>query len=78
MRLLLTSFEDRLKSRPPTTPHLVLAGKSDQLLGPEVQRAIASTYRKSKVIEFDCGHEFPVEVPSEAARLVSEFAALPN
>ncbi len=79
LRMLLTSFEERLKTSPPTSPLLVLAGKSDQLLGPDVQRAIAAKYSKSKVIEFDCGHEFLVEVPSEAAARISEFvAALPS
>jgi pimeloyl-ACP methyl ester carboxylesterase len=79
LRMLLTSFEEQFKSRPAMTPLLVLAGKSDQLLGPDVQRAIAAKYSKSKVIEFDCGHELLVEVPNEAAERVSEFVAkLPN
>ena len=45
------------------------------MLGPDVQRAIAANYPKSKVIEFDCGHEIMVEVPKEAAASISEFAA---
>jgi non-heme chloroperoxidase len=75
LRMLLTSFEGRLKSSPRTLPLLVFAGKFDQLVGPDVQRAIAANYPKSKVIEFDCGHEFLVEVPNEAAANISEFAA---
>ena len=74
LRMLLTSFEERLNTSRPTVPLLVLAGKSDQLLGPGVQRAIAAKYPESKVIEVDCGHEFLVEVPSEAASRISEFA----
>ena len=75
LRMLLTSFEERLNTSPPTVPLLVLAGKPDQLLGPDVQRAIAAKYPESKVIEVDCGHEFLVEVPGEAAARISEFAA---
>ena len=33
LRMLLTSFEERLNTSPPTVPLLVLAGTSDQLLG---------------------------------------------
>jgi pimeloyl-ACP methyl ester carboxylesterase len=78
LRVLTTSFEERLKQQLPTTPTLVLAGKADQLLGPEVQRAIAANYRTSKVVELDCGHEILLEVPHIAAMYVSEFvAALP-
>ena len=55
------------------TPTLALAGRSDQLLGPDVQRAIAANYRRSRVIELDCGHEILVEKPAEAARHVMEF-----
>ena len=42
-----------------------------------MQRAIAANYPKSKVIEFDCSHEFLVEVPKEAAASISEFTAAP-
>jgi non-heme chloroperoxidase len=75
LRLLLTSFEERLKSHAMTVPILVLAGKADQLLGPDVQRAIAANYPKSKVIVLDCAHEILVELPNEAAARVSEFVA---
>ena len=79
LRMVLTSFEGQLKKRPPTTPVLVLAGRADQLLGPDMQRAIAANYSKSSVVEFDCGHEILVEVPNEAAARVSEFVtALPG
>ncbi len=40
--LLLTSFESRLKSSSRTPPLIVLAGKSDHLLGPDVQRAFVA------------------------------------
>jgi pimeloyl-ACP methyl ester carboxylesterase len=75
LRMLTTSFEEKLKNGLRATPALVLAGKADQLLGPEVQKAIAANYRTSKMIEFDCGHEILVEVPHAAAMRVSEFVA---
>jgi non-heme chloroperoxidase len=79
LRMLLTSFEDCIKRRSPVTPTLALAGRSDKLLGPDVQRAIAANYPECKVIELDCGHEILVEKPVEAARHVIEFAsALPG
>jgi pimeloyl-ACP methyl ester carboxylesterase len=73
--MLLTSFEEKLKSGSRATPTLVLAGKADQLAGPDVQRAIAANYPKSRVIEFDCGHEMLAEVPNEAAAESMEFVA---
>jgi pimeloyl-ACP methyl ester carboxylesterase len=75
LRMVLTSFEEQLNTSPPTAPLLGLAGKSDQLLGPDMQRGIAAKYPESKVIEVDCGHEFVVAVPGEAAARFSEFAA---
>lgn len=79
LRMLLTSFEERIRDRRPVTPTLALAGKADQLLGPDVQRAIAANYPGSRVVELDCGHEILVEKPAEAARHVMEFAgALPS
>ncbi len=57
---------------------MVSAGKADGLLGPPVQKAIAAHYPGSRVVEFDCAHEFLVEVPSGTAQRVAEFvAALP-
>lgn len=67
LRCLLTSFEERLASRPMRTPVLFLAGKADQLLGPDVQRGIAVKHPESTVIELDCAHEILVELPKEAA-----------
>jgi pimeloyl-ACP methyl ester carboxylesterase len=79
LRMLLTSFEDRIKGRSPVTPTLALAGRSDMLLGPDAQRAIAANYPECKIIELDCGHEILVEKPVEAAGHVAEFAsALPG
>jgi non-heme chloroperoxidase len=79
LRMLSTSFEDRIKRRSPTIPTLALAGKSDQLLGPDVQRATAANYPASRMVELDCGHELLVEKPAEAAHHVMEFAnALPR
>jgi (E)-2-((N-methylformamido)methylene)succinate hydrolase len=79
LRMLLTSFEDRIKGRSPMTPTLVLAGRADKLLGPDVQRGIAANYPRSRVVELDCGHEILVEKPAEAARQVMEFVgALPD
>lgn len=73
LRMLLTSFEDRIKGRSPMTPTLVLAGKADKLLGPDVQRAIAGYYPGSSVVELDCGHEILVEKPAETAGHVVKF-----
>jgi len=79
LRILTTSFEERIKGRSPMTPTLVLAGTADKLLGPDVQRAIAGYHPGSKVVELDCGHEILVEKPAEAAGRVVEFAgALPH
>jgi len=79
LRMLSTSFEDRIKGRYLVTPTLALAGKADELLGPDVQRAIAANYPASRVVELDCGHELLVEKPAEAARHVAEFVgALPS
>jgi hypothetical protein len=56
-----------------------LAGTSDALLGPAVQRAIAATYPGSQMVEFDCAHEFLIEAASETAEQVAQFvAALPR
>ena len=73
LRMLSTSFEERIRGRSPVTPTLALAGKADKLLGSDVQKAIAANYPGSKVVELDCGHELLVEKPDEAARRVAEF-----
>jgi non-heme chloroperoxidase len=79
LRVLLTSFERQIVDRSPATPTLVLAGTADALLGPAVQKAIAAKYPGSRVVDFDCAHEFLIEVPSETAQRVAEFvAALPR
>ena len=48
LRMLLTSFEDRIKGRSPLTPTLALAGRSDMLLGADVQRAIAAIIQSAR------------------------------
>jgi len=79
LRMLLTSFEERIKGRSQATPTLVLAGRADTLLGPDVQRAIVANYPGNRVVELDCGHELLVEKPDEAARRIAEFVGtLPN
>ncbi len=75
LRMLLTSFEERITAAAMAVPTLVLAGKADTLLGPDTQRAIAARYTNSKVIEFDCGHEFLIEMPAETAACVAQFVA---
>ena len=72
LRMCLGSFQEELKRASPTVPTLVVAGKMDALLGPEVQKAIAAQY-SGEVIELDCGHEILVEMPTEAAQSVAEF-----
>jgi pimeloyl-ACP methyl ester carboxylesterase len=61
--------------RSPATPTLVLAGTADALLGPAMQKEIAAKYPGSRVVDFDCAHEFLIEVPSETAPRVAEFVA---
>jgi non-heme chloroperoxidase len=79
LRVLLTPFQRSITGRTPAIPTLVLAGTSDELLGPTVQRAIAATYPGSQMVEFDCAHEFLIEAPSETAAQVAQFvAALPR
>jgi len=75
LRLCTTSFSERLKSGSLVTPTLILAGKADQLLGPDVQRAIAANYPNSRLIELDCAHEILIELPHDPAARVSAFAA---
>lgn len=55
-------------------PALALAGNADTLLGPEIQRAIIARYIHGKLAEFDCGHEFLIEMPVAAAAAVEQFA----
>lgn len=79
LRLLLTPFQQSPPVRTPAIPTLVLAGTSDTLLGPSVQRAIAATHPGSQMVEFECAHEFLIEAPSETAEQVAHFVtALPR
>ena len=79
LRVLLTPFQQQITDRTPATPVLALAGTAHALLGPTVQRAIAAKYPGSRVVDFDCAHEFLIEAPSETAQRVAEFvAALPR
>ena len=79
LRVLLTPFPQPIANRPQATPVMVLAGKSDALLGPPVQRQIAATYPGSCLVELDCAHEFQIEVPGETAEQVAQFVtALPR
>jgi len=79
LRVLLTPFPQPIANRPQATPVMVLAGKSDALLGPPVQRQIAATYPGSCLVELDCAHEFLIEVPGETAEQVAQFVtALPR
>lgn len=73
LRMLLTSFEKRITGAAAAVRTLALAGTADTLLGPDTQRAIAARYTNSKVIEFDCGHEFLIEMPAETAAAVAQF-----
>jgi non-heme chloroperoxidase len=75
LRVLLTPFEGSIVGRTPVLPTLVLAGTSDALFSPAVQRAIAARYPGSQMVEFDCAHEFLIEVPNETAEQVAQFVA---
>ena len=48
LRMLLTSFEERITAAAMAVPTLVLAGKADTLLGPDTQRAIACTLHQQQ------------------------------
>ena len=79
LRVLLTPFPQPIADRTQAKPALALAGSSDALLGPPVQKAIADTYPGSRLIELDCAHEFLIEAPDEKAALVAQFvASLPS
>lgn len=79
LRALLTPFPRPIAGRTQATQVMVLAGKSDALLGPPVQRQIAATYPGSCPIELDRAHEFLIEVPGETAERVTRFVkALPR
>src|SRR5262249_39058309 len=71
LRMCGESFQEQIQRAVPT---VVLAGKTDALLGPAVQRAIAADY-SGKVVEIDCGHEMLIETPVEVARCVADFIA---
>ena len=75
LRVILTPFPQPIADRTQAKPALVLAGSSDALLGPPVQKAIADTYPGSRLIELDCAHEFLIEAPDETAALVAQFVA---
>ena len=75
LRVLLTPFPQPIADRTQVKPALVLAGTSDALLGPPVQKAIADTYPGSRLIELDCAHDFLIEAPDETAALVAQFVA---
>jgi non-heme chloroperoxidase len=76
LRVLLTPFQQPIGDQRPVTPVLILAGTADPLLGPTVQRAIAAKHPGSRVIEFDCAHEFLIEAPGETAEQVAQFVAV--
>jgi non-heme chloroperoxidase len=67
-----TSFEDRLSRI--SAPTLMIAGKNDALLTPELLRAaVLERIRGARMEVLDCGHEIPIERPAETAALISQF-----
>jgi len=60
-------------SPPPT---LAIAGSRDPFFSPDFLREhMVQTLPGARLVVLDCGHEIPLELPEELARLVMAFAA---
>ncbi len=69
-----TSFADRLDAA--SVPTLVLGGRLDELFTPDVvQATIFAPLRAARLEFLDCGHEIPMEMPLEFARVIAAFVA---
>jgi pimeloyl-ACP methyl ester carboxylesterase len=69
-----TDFASELSSL--DIPTLVVAGKRDEFFTVELLRStIVSQIRGARMAVVDCGHEVPLERPSELAALIEAFLA---
>ena len=70
----LTSFaHDLTQSRIPT---LVVGGIHDPIFTAEMLRTgVAAPFPSARVVLLDCGHEIPMEAPTELAGLIEAFVA---
>jgi non-heme chloroperoxidase len=69
-----TSVEEDVKSV--RVPTLVVSGEADLLLPPEyVQNEVVALITGSRSITLPCGHDIPLEMPSETAWLIQAFLA---
>jgi pimeloyl-ACP methyl ester carboxylesterase len=70
--VMTTSFTDRLGSL--RTPSLVIGGSGDPMFSPDFLRAaVVPPLPDARLALVDCGHEVPIEAPSELAALIEDF-----
>src|SRR3954453_1366456 len=71
---LTTSFVDRLASV--TMPTLVVGGRDDAIFSPDVlQAAVVAPLPQARLAVLGCGHEIPIEKPTELAAVTEAFLA---
>jgi pimeloyl-ACP methyl ester carboxylesterase len=69
-----TSFVDRLEGVRSRT--LVVGGRRDPMFSPDALRdGVAAPLPGTRLELLDCGHEIPIELPQELARLIDGFLA---
>jgi pimeloyl-ACP methyl ester carboxylesterase len=57
-------------------PTLVIAGEGDPILTPDyVKRSVVESIPTARLVTLPCGHEVPIEMPKETARIVQAFTA---
>src|ERR1035437_6174572 len=67
-------FEERLADA--QVPTLVVAGMHDPLMTPDyLRREIVCRIPGSRMIQLDCGHNLPLEMPTEVAAVIEAFVA---
>ena len=66
-----SSFADRVESL--QMPSLIVGGRRDPLVSPEVVAHLARTLPSARGICLECNHEIPMERPRELAHLVEAF-----
>jgi 3-oxoadipate enol-lactonase len=66
-------FGDRLRSV--ATPALVLGGRRDRSVSPEVAQRVARSFGNGRYEEIDAGHLTPLERPELFAAALRKFAS---